>query len=181
MFTHFPKNQSDANRLLSLHLDCFSGLVQLLGPERVLLTIRWASSLCWLAEGETIATPHLTFRWCPRSPTNRRSWEVTQEEIITFIPGLKKVKKKWRKKIFKAMQQWGKILEPGTEAAFGIREPTLFGIQCQGPSEECKYKLCRTPSIFSWPFCSKRSHLHWQIVCWCPYIEKGNNTIQLSR
>lgn len=50
----------------------------------------------------------------------------------------KKIKmKKWKKqKIFKAVQQWGKVLEPGTETAFGIRAPCLFGIHCQGPSEE---------------------------------------------
>lgn len=129
MFPHFLKN---TNWLLCLQLGCFSGLMQLLGLERVLLIISRASSLCWLAAEETITTPHFTFWGCPRSPTNRRSWEVTQKQIITFIPPLKKKEKK----IFKAVQQWGKVLEPGTETAFRVRAPCLFSVNYQGPSEE---------------------------------------------
>lgn len=43
---------------------------------------------------------------------------------------------KKEKKIFKGVQQWGKVLEPGTETASGIRSPCLLGIHSRGPSEE---------------------------------------------
>lgn len=140
MFPHIPKNQSNANWLLHLQLGCFSGLVQLLGLERVLLIIRRASSLCWLADEETIAAPHFTFRGCPsEEPDKPPQLGSDSKADYHFHPSTEKKKnqKKWKKKkIFKAMQLWGKVLEPGTETAFGIKAPCLFGIHCQGPSEE---------------------------------------------
>lgn len=91
MFPHFPKYQSG---MLIDYFACswvvFQVWCSCLVLKRVSPIIRRDSSPCWLADEETIATPHFTFRGCPSGPTNCRSWEVTQKQIITFIPPLQK-------------------------------------------------------------------------------------------